>query len=179
MYRSRPIEECPDWSPGPYWSSWKILGPPAGDRASALLGDLSTEPISHGDDQMPSQISNLLGDKFVGRQEQRTAQLKASVKTCKTESSLSSTPVKSSTQTRPRDGIKLFDAYTRERELRSQRLEKLMKLPGVSTENLKKYVLEYSTKVFLKNLWFLCKHAYLISQTNSCCHFRLNLSYHL
>jgi hypothetical protein len=140
MYRSRPIEECPDWTPGAYWSSWKILGPPAGDGASALLGDLSAEPKPFGDDKMPSAINTLLNDRFTSRQDQRNSQTKAAAAAMngsKVESSVSSTPVKN--QTRPRNGIKLFDAHTREREQRILRLEKLLSIHGLSALDHVKY----------------------------------------
>ena len=140
MYRSRPIEECPDWTPGSYWSSWKILGPPAGDGASALLGDLSAEPKPFGDDKMPTAINTLLNDRFTSRQDQRNLQTKAAAAaiTCvKVESSVSSTPIKN--QTRPRDAIKLFDAHTRERDQRILRLEKLLSIRGLSASDHTKY----------------------------------------
>jgi len=39
----RPIEEVPDYTPGPWWGSWKLLGPPAGTEACDVLMDISSQ----------------------------------------------------------------------------------------------------------------------------------------
>lgn len=145
-YRTRPIETCPGWTPGPYWTSWIILGPPAGDVACALLSDLSAEPKASGDDKMPIELISLLNDKFTSRKDQRDSGKAVAAATAAKvmEPSTSSTPVKLLPD-RPRDGIKLFNAYTKERELRLQRVEKLLLITEKTSTFFETYTKEYKS----------------------------------
>ena len=82
-HTTRPIEECPDWSPGSWWHSWVALGPPQGGNAVAPFLDIQETPVpsvQHAADKqadattgstLPAAIAGLLTHQFTGRKEQR------------------------------------------------------------------------------------------------------------
>jgi hypothetical protein len=83
----------------------------------------------------------MLNDRFTSRQNQRDAGKRTSAEKGIGQST-SSTPVKH-ISVRPKEGIKLFEAYTKERELRLQRLDKLLEYPGLPPEEKRTYQSEY------------------------------------